>query len=108
MTEEEIQAQLAAEGVFVKADRLVDDITDIQDAYEWIAERFKAAHERQAKSAKTPKDRELADRLREAHETLHSMVDVLDDSRRDFGYAVQLLGGRPPTGAAANVSGERE
>ena len=63
--------------------------------YAWIVERFKAVHDGFASEAATKESKEYLARLKEAYATGESVIDAVDDARRDFGHILQKLGERP-------------
>ena len=92
----EIHEQLVSEEVFAKAEEFVENVTEIQDNYSWIAQRFRSAYDSLTSATLSTGEKKYVDLLGEACETFESVLDALDDTRRDFGYVMQRMGERPP------------
>ena len=98
---ETIQNQLREEGVFSKVEELTEAATDVQDDCTWITERILAAHKRYAAGRFrdeqfTMEEKEYLRCLKEAYDAMMTLVDTLDDARRDLGWAMQKMNERPP------------
>ena len=87
----EVHAELAAAGVFLKADDFDNAVSDLQVGYEEVVKQLKACYSAHAKEAKTEPELAYIESIKFAFESLEAAVDMVDDSRRDFRYAIQRI-----------------